>query len=324
MNEGEFSDQGWQPNADLETAKTRAIMLSEARRYFEDRNVLEIETSTLSKYAVTDPHIESVRANSNQFAELFLHTSPELKMKRLLAADFGDIYQICKVFRDDEYGRNHLPEFTLIEWYRNQFSLKQIMRETVSFISCLLESLSLPTAAEYMSYQESFLRSTKIDPLHTDSATLVELLGADEELRKSIGDDCDTWLDLTFTDRVVSEFATDRLTVLFHYPASQAALARHCPVVDGVADRFEVFFGQLELANGFVELTDADEQAERFLKDLEIRASRGMPSHNADEQFIAALRAGLPQCAGVAVGFDRLLMVRVGAQDIRDVTNFIL
>jgi lysyl-tRNA synthetase class 2 len=318
-----LNSNSWQPLAGPAVAANRARLLRRAREYFETRDILEVDTPILSKFAVTDPHVESLSASSTLDPELFLHTSPEYKMKRLLAAGFGDIYQICKVFRDGERGRYHLAEFTLVEWYRLSFGLQEIMRDTVEFVAAVLGRTSLASSTAFLSYDDAFQKTANLSPRTAAVEELVNYMNADERLQDAIGDNADAWLDLILADRIVPEFASDKLTVLFHYPARQAALAQICPDDAMVADRFELFYGSLELANGFVELADADEQMSRFEKDQSIRRSNGAATHPIDENFINALHAGLPPCAGVAVGFDRLLMLHEGHNDISAVTNFV-
>ena len=319
-----MNNESWRPMAGPAVATSRAGLLRRAREFFDARGILEVDTPALSKIPVTDPHVESLSASSAMEPELFLHTSPEYKMKRLLAAGFGDIYQICKVFRDGERGRHHLPEFTLVEWYRLKFSLSEIMRDTIEFVSALLARSGLASSAEFISYEDAFQKTLNLSPRTLDIAELASSMNVDEQLKRAIGDDPDAWLDLVLADKIVPEFAKDRLTVIFHYPASQAALARICPDDAMVADRFEVFYGSLELANGFVELTDADEQLTRFERDRLARRRNAAAVHPIDQELISALRAGLPPCAGVAVGFDRLLMLHEDQSDIGAVTNFII
>jgi len=298
-------------------------MLQRSRQFFIDQEVMEVDTSALSKFAVTDPHIESLSARSAMEPELFLHTSPEYKMKRLLAAGFGDIYQICKVFRDGEQGRYHLPEFTLVEWYRLNFGLQEMIRDTIGFIAATLDRPELASSPMTLSYEDAFRHSANFSPQTVGVAELADYIGADDQLRKAIGNNRDEWLDLVLAERIVPDFARDKLTVIYHYPASQAALARICPDDANVADRFEVFYGSLELANGFVELADAEEQISRFERDRFARRRNNTADHHVDEDFINALRAGLPPCSGVAVGFDRLLMLHEDQDDISAVTSFI-
>jgi len=316
------NDESWRPQAGPAVAANRARLLRRAREFFDARGILEVDTPALTKFPVTDPRIESLTAGSAMEPGLFLHTSPEYKMKRLVAAGFGDIYQICKVFRDGERGRNHLPEFTLVEWYRLNFGLQEIMRETIGFVALLLARPGLASSAEFLSYEEAFQKTVSLSPRTAEIADLVDSMHVDEQLRSALGDDTDAWLDLVLTHKIVPEFAQDRLTVIFHYPASQAALARICPDDAMVADRFEVFYGSLELANGFVELTDADEQLTRFERDRQTRRKNAATVHPLDHQLLSALRAGLPPCAGVAVGFDRMMMLHEDKSDISAITNF--
>ena len=318
-----MNSESWRPLTDPAVATNRAGLLKRAREFFDTRGILEVDTPALSKFAVTDPHIESLSASSATDPDLFLHTSPEYGMKRLLAAGFGDIYQICKVFRDRERGRNHLAEFTLVEWYRLSFDLQEIMRDTIEFVAALLDRSSLASSADFFSYDEAFQKTVNLSPRTADVAELANYMNADDQLKSAIGDNADAWLDLVLADKIIPEFAEDKLTVIFHYPARQAALARICPDDAMVADRFELFYGSLELANGFVELTDADEQLSRFERDQQARRENQATVHQIDRQLINALRAGLPPCAGVAVGFDRLLMLHEDQSDISAVTNFI-
>ena len=319
-----MNDENWRPVAGPAVAANRARLLKRAREFFDARNILEVDTPVLSRFAVTDPHIESLSTGTATEPRLFLHTSPEYKMKRLLAAGFGDIYQICKVFRDGERGPNHMAEFTLVEWYRLNFCLREIMHDTIEFVATLLDRPHLKSSAEFLSYEDVFQRTANINPRTAGITELAEYMSADEQLKSAIGDDVDAWFDLVLADRIVPELATDKLTVIFHYPASQAALARICPDDAAVGDRFEVFFGPLELANGFVELTDADQQLCRFGRDQEDRRRAEAAVHQLDADFINALRAGLPECAGVAVGFDRLLMLHEEQSDISTVSNFVI
>ena len=299
-------------------------MLADARRYFITRNVLEVETPILSRSAVSDRHIESVGAKLklDPGRDYFLHTSPEFCMKRLLAAGFPDIAQICRVFRDGEAGSRHQPEFTMIEWYRLGFDLDAIMRDAESCLATLLGDRLVNDRTRRMSYREAFVNHVGIDPRTADIDALAAVAGADDALRRSIGDDRDAWLDLVMASRVATRFESRGLTVVFHYPLSQAALARPSRDDASVADRFEIFCGSLELANGYVELTDPLEQQRRFNADQAERRRRGARTRPLDEELMQCLEAGLPECAGVAVGFDRLLMIASGVDDIRQVQHF--
>lgn len=299
-------------------------MLARAREFFAEKNILEVDTPILSRFAVSDPHIESAKvtmqldSRSNQY----LRTSPEHCMKRLLSSGYPDIYEIGKVFRDGEVGRHHQPEFTLVEWYRLNFRLRDMMHETLEFIARLLGVNRLREPPAYLSYSDAFSKFAGFDPFTIEIDSLSELAHADEQLEKTLGLGRDDWLNLVLAERISRQFPPDRLTVLYHYPASQAALARHCPDDPAVADRFEVFAGMLELANGYVELLDAKEQLDRFVADQTVRQQAGKAQRPIDELYIAALESGLPPCAGVAVGFDRVHMLNEGSDDIRRTLNF--
>jgi lysyl-tRNA synthetase class 2 len=294
------------------------------RAHFDAAGVLEVDTPALSPYAVSDVQIESFAIAESAVSRrpLYLHTSPEYCMKRLLAAGFPDIYSICRVFRDGESGRQHQPEFTMLEWYRLGMGLGDIIEDTVAIIDAALGDAAPVGNPVIVDYADAMRRACGIDVHDADSAALAAAAGADAALREAIGDARDGWLDLLLATRVLASFAPDRLTVLRHYPASQAALARLCPSDSRVADRFEVFLGTVELANGYVELTDAREQAERIGHDNEVRERRGRARRPVDQNLLDALAAGLPQCAGVAMGLERLQMVHDNTDDIRDVITF--
>jgi len=315
----------WRPSASVDVARVRADMLQAARAFFAEHDVLEVDTPSLSRGAVSDPQIESVPVSLSADPNVgyFLHTSPEFAMKRLLCAGWPDIFQICKVFRDAEVGRRHQPEFTMIEWYRRDMELDDMMQHTARFIERLLDRVPQLRRTSYVSYQAAFEQHAGVDPFTASIAELKVASGADADLARSLGDERDIWLDLLLTTRVAPAFAADTLTVLHHYPASQAALARLCPSNAAVADRFEVFFGELELANGYFELSDADEQFARCKLDQQVRQRRQQPVRALDEKFLASLQHGLPPCCGVAVGFDRLVMINTGATDLQDVQTFV-
>ena len=241
----------WRPSSDAAAARRRAGMLGRARRYFAGEDVLEVSTPALGLYAASDPNVDSLTACSSSGARYFLHTSPESCMKPLLAAGYPDIYSIGPVFRDGELGRRHVPEFTMIEWYRLGFGLHAIIDDTVCLIAACLEEPALEKTARRTDYAAAFREFGDIDPFVATNAELAAAATADERLRREIGHERDAWLDLVMASRVARRFPADRLTVVRHYPASQAALARLCPGDASVADRFEVFLGPVELANGF-------------------------------------------------------------------------
>jgi lysyl-tRNA synthetase class 2 len=314
----------WRPTASIEALRLRAALLARTRQYFADTGALEVETPALVLAAVTDAHLESLRVvdDASRTEAGFLHTSPEYAMKRLLCAGAPDIYQLCRVFRAGERGRRHNLEFTMVEWYRLGIDHHGLMRDVEGLVHALLARHRPVGTSEYVSYCEAFQRVLGVDPL---GAPLVEIVDALErngvDLPASMRDGAarDDVLDLGMGTIVAASFAPDRLTFVYDFPASQAALAR---LRGPVASRFEAFWGSLELANGFHELGSADEQAARFEADLAHRRRHGQPLRVADARFLAALAHGLPACAGVALGFDRVVMVAAGAQSIDDVVAF--
>lgn len=316
----------WRPASGPEAARSRAGMLRRVRGYFDQRDVLEVDTPALSRTAVSDIQIESFEIADSVVAggPLFLHTSPEFRMKRLLAAGYPDIFSIARVFRDGEAGAKHQPEFTMLEWYRHELTLSQIIEDTTTLIAHVLADAAPALEPVRIDYYAAFADAVRVDARTASVEQLMDAAGADERLRAALGPERDAWLDLLLATRVIPKFRPDGLTVLQHYPASQAALARLCPDNPDVADRFEVFLGSLELANGYVELTDAAEQAARIARDNEHRQRRGQAVRPVDEHLLAALTAGLPPCAGVALGLERLQMVADKADDIRDVITFTL
>ncbi|HSD95794.1 MAG TPA: EF-P lysine aminoacylase EpmA [Sulfuricaulis sp.] len=320
----------WQPTAALEVLKLRARLLERARAFFSERSVLEVETPVLSSAATTDPALATLatRYTGPLFphgSTLYLQTSPEFPMKRLLATGCGSIYQICKVFRDGEAGRLHNPEFTMLEWYRVGFDHHRLMDETDELVTRLLAPTMSLDAPERLSYREAFLRHAGLDP-HTasggDFAAVAKAhnIGVAPELL--IQDDLAVWCDLLLTHVVEPMLGQGRLTFIYDYPASQASLARIQPGEPPLAARFELYLKGVELANGFHELANADEQRARFERQLHARAASGRPAVPMDERLLAALKHGLPDCAGVALGFDRLVMLAAGARTIAEVLAF--
>lgn len=292
--------------------------------YFRAGSVLEVDTPSLSVTAVSDVQIDSLEVRCGLTdTPLYLHTSPEFCMKRLLASGYPDIYSICRVYRDGELGRNHQPEFTMVEWYRLGFELGDIISDTQKVIANALDDPKLADDVLVIDYRDAFLDVCNIDPLQASISDLSNVANADDDLKRMLGDDRDDWLDLILTTNIAPTFAPDKLTVLQHYPASQAALARICPNDSSVADRFEVFSGTLEIANGYVELTDARIQSQRIANDQATREQRGQSIRPHDESLLAALESGLPACAGVAMGLERLQMVHDKTDHIQSVIPFI-
>ena len=312
----------WRPSGGPAAARSREAMMQRARTYFVAQDVLAVDTPALGPYAVTDTNIESLVVSAGNSHECYLHTSHEFCMKRLLAAGYPDIYSICRVFRDGEAGRYHLPEFTMVEWYRLGFDLGEIIDDTSRLIASCLDLPELAERVVQLDFADAFQEFAEIDVIHASVDELSSRCDADARLRAAVGSDRDTWLDLILSTVIAPQFVPDQLTVIQHYPAGQAALARLCPDDERFADRFEVFCGSIELANGYVELTDAKEQRQRMDKDLKKRRNSGRAEPPWDRALIAALESGLPDCAGVAVGFERLQMIFDGADDIRETVTF--
>ena len=271
------------------------------------QSVLEVCTPTLVAAPVTEPNIESLSARGSIMrSKWYLRTSPEYAMKRLLAAGWPDIYELGPVDRDGESGHRHQPEFWMLEWYRHNFALPEIVEDTVALLNAALVGTGQRTANEAVTdtYDGWLTRALKVTSDCT-LETLCELVGPD--VRDAFGEDGDALLGWLFDTHVSSTFDDDKFSVVTHFPASQAALAKIEPRSNR-ALRFEVYLGRLEIANGFVELTDAKEQRSRFERDNALRAERGQRSLEIDDLFLEALRTGLPPCSGVAVGIERLLM----------------
>jgi lysyl-tRNA synthetase class 2 len=311
----------WQPTASLENLKLRAELLAKLRQFFAARGVLEVDTPALSRAGATDRHIQSFRVEDGREGHLYLHTSPEFPMKRLLASGSGDIYQICKVFRSGEAGRNHNPEFTMLEWYRLGLDHHQLMAEVAVMIGGLIPELDPP---EYLTYRDAFQAHAGFDVFTAGSKECIAALTRDGRRVPAEAElDYDSWLDMVAGEIVYPALGKGRLTFIYNYPASQAALARIWPGEPPVAERFEAFIGGVELVNGFHELADAAEQGRRFDADRTFRAAHGLMDVPRDERLLAALHHGLPGCSGVALGVDRLVMVVAGARSLSEVIPFL-
>jgi lysyl-tRNA synthetase class 2 len=312
----------WRPTASLSALKSRAAMLAATREFFSERGVLEVETPVLSGAAVSDPQIESLATRvAGIAAPLFLCTSPEYAMKRLLAAGSGDIYQICKVFRDAERGRWHNPEFTLLEWYRLGFDDAALMSEVEALIGALLAPYRKFQPAEHLSYSAALQRHAGVDAQRASEHDLTEAARS-HGIDGRADLDRDAKLDLLMGLVVGPRLGSERPCFICDYPASQAALARLKPGSPPVAARFELYLDGVELANGFHELGESGEQRERFVQDLRLRHARGQLQPPLDERLLAALAAGLPDCAGVALGFDRLAAIALAAPRLADAMAF--
>jgi lysyl-tRNA synthetase class 2 len=307
----------WRPGADQAALIARAEMLTQVRHFFAQRKVLEVETPLLCQGAPTDLHLESMQVDTNSGVR-FLQTSPEFAMKRLLAAGSGDIYQICKSFRGGESSARHNPEFTMLEWYRTGFTLAELVAEVIDLLQQELGLLPVFEA----SYQELFEQYLGVNPHQVSNDTLVELgeKVAGRELDSMMQAD---WLDLLMS-QVVEPKLPPGIAVITGFPACQAALSQVTEDDSGnqIAKRFEVYINGVELANGYLELLDSDELAKRFEADRQIRQQQNLATNVGDDYLLAAMQKGLPACAGVAVGLDRLLMAKLGSRDIATLLSF--
>jgi len=316
-------DTTWRPSASLSTLQLRAKLLAKTREFFDSRGAIEVDTPALVNHAVTDINLDSaeVRCGSRRG---FLHTSPEYAMKRLLAAGSGDIYQLCHVVRGDESGRHHNPEFMLLEWYRLGWTMDALIDEVAELFNAIVVAAGRSARPlQRIRYQDAFQAHFGVDPIEAPTRQLWQYSidnGLDADAAGSLSRD--GLLDFLIGVALGPTLGQDRWVALTHYPASQAALAAIDPDDARVALRFEFYGNGIELANGFQELACAAQQRNRFVADNAERAERGLPTRTLDEHLLTALEHGLPACAGVAVGFDRLMMIATGAEHIRDVMTF--
>jgi len=319
--------ENWQPTASIDLLLKRAKILKKIREFFSDRCILEIETPILSQAAVTDLHLSSFETIFNKPGTIDLHsgqklsliTSPEYHMKRLIAAGSGPIYQICKCFRNhEEVSRYHNPEFTMLEWYRIQFDMMQMINEVDDLFQLVLDS----EPAEHISYQSAFIKYLNVDPLIANRDELVNAIKKLELNFNTEGIDTNTLQQFLFTFGIEPNIGKNKPTVVYHFPASQAALAEICNEDQRTAKRFEFYFQGVELANGFKELVNAKEQRTRFELDNQERIAKGIPTQTIDECLLLAMEAGLPECSGVAVGLDRLIMLALKQTTISQVMSF--
>ena len=317
----------WRPSAGFEDLRLRAALNALVRRYMHERGVVEVETPVLSVAGNTEPNIASFALEFSGRTDgaprtRWLRTSPEHPLKRLLAAGFGDCYELGRVFRDGEAGGRHNPEFTMLEWYRVGWDHRALVDECAGLV---LQALALTGRAATVvrtGYRALYRDRLGVDPATAPIDALSAALG--DVAIDPAGLERDDWLDLLMTHRLQPAFPEGQLLAVLDFPASQCALARLRQEPDGtaVAERFELYLGPLELANGYHELADAAEQGARFDRDRQRRAARGQAAPPRDEHLLAALASGLPDCAGVALGMDRLLMAMLGTDRIADVLAF--
>jgi lysyl-tRNA synthetase-like protein GenX len=315
----------WQPSASMDALRLRASLNRLIREFFHARGVLEVETPMMSQAGNTDPNIASFALEFSGRTDgasrtRWLRTSPEFPLKRLLAASVGDCYELGRVFRDGEAGGRHNPEFTMLEWYRVGWTLAPLIDETVALVQSALALVGHTATASRISFRDLYVQRLGFDPMTADLDTVRNAasgIAIDGE-----GLTRDDWLDLLMTHRIQPDFPRDQLLAVYDYPASQCALARIRHDAVPVAERFELYLGPLELANGYHELADGAEQGERFQRDVATRAARGVTSPAIDAHLLAALSHGFPDCSGVALGVDRLLMAMRDTPRIADVLAF--
>jgi lysyl-tRNA synthetase class 2 len=316
--------RAWRPAAGVDRLRTRAAILRALRGFLDARGAFEVETPALVTHAVTDPNLESIEVTVAGPSPRFLHTSPEYAMKRLLAAGSGDIWQMCRVARAGERSRTHNPEFTMLEWYRTGWGMERLIDEVAQLANAALATAGRPPRpAQRVRYRDAFRDALGIDPIacgRQELASAAEPLGLAAATQRALSRD--ELLDLLIAARIGPRLGDGTLCFLTHYPASQAALARLDPHDPATALRFELYADGLELANGFDELADPTEQRARFDAGNALRRARGAAVHAPDEQLLAALSAGLPPCAGVALGVDRLVMIATGATSIDETLAF--
>lgn len=317
----------WRPKASLEALKVRSEVYQKIRTFFEERGVLEVDTPLMYPRGAMDPHLQAIPVYHSETPKAtkktyYLQTSPEYAMKRLLAAGSGSIYQLCKAFREGERGRLHNPEFTMLEWYRVNFTHYDLMDEMEAFLKYILDVYSV----DRMTYAELFQKNVNLNP-HTDSIEKISTIANDLGIRLQNLEHNETltrddWLDLIISHHLEPEMGKDRPLLLYDYPVTQAALAKIRSDNPPVAERFEVYYRGVELANGYHELLDADIQLKRFQQDEATRQRLQKPSMEIDMDLVDALRSGMPACAGVALGVDRLIMLKMKTNNIDDVLAF--
>ena len=307
----------WRPTGNAGALRERAQLLSTIRKFFAERDVLEVDTPLLAQFGVTDPNIELFTVSANN-EKRFLQSSPEYAMKRLLASGISDIYQLGKAFRRGERGSRHNPEFTLLEWYRTNINHYELIREVAELATTVLPVSSW----QVWSYAALFAEILHVDVFTASTEALsvkVEQEGISIDAPLSRLD----YLDLLMTHRIEPQIAKWGLVFIIDFLPEQSALARLITQGENtVAARFEAYYGGLELANGYWEEAQADVLSGRFVEDNAKRDLRGQEAISPDTRLINALKAGLPECSGVALGFDRLLMLALGQSSISEVMPF--
>ncbi|MGL1958600.1 MAG: elongation factor P--(R)-beta-lysine ligase [Colwellia sp.] len=318
----------WQPTLTWQNAQKRAQILQQIRQFFAGRNVVEVETPALSLGTVTDAHLEALSCRYNFLSDssvdhsidLYLQTSPEFHMKRLLASGYGSIFQIAKAFRHEEAGRYHNPEFTLLEWYRLGFDHFELMKEVAE----LLKTILVCNEPTQITYQQLFIAQIGLDPLAASREQLLAIIIEKNKMSDWLAAEpnIDILLQFIFSEIIEINIGIVAPCFVYNFPSSQASLAKICPEDTRVAQRFECYFKGVELVNGFNELTDVEKQYKRFQEDNKKRASLGLKNKAIDNNFISALSWGLPPCSGVALGVDRLIMLALDVEQLEQVITF--
>lgn len=318
----------WQSTLSWEDAKKKAFLLNKIRQFFYKLDVIEVETPLLGLSTVTDVHLEAFKTTFNYFSssdslhcdDMYFQTSPEYCMKRLLASGYQSIYQISKAFRHECKGRHHNPEFTILEWYRLGFAQEDLIKE----ISALLKEILHCNEPTYISYQDLFIDNLDIDPLDTNVEELVAVILHEGKMSDWLSKetDIDILLQFIMSELIEPIIGNSEPIFIYNFPISQASLAKKNKSDGRVAERFECYFKGIELVNGFCELTDPIEQLDRFNNDNNKRKALGLERKAIDHRFINALKSGLPNCSGVALGVDRLLMLALNKSSIDEVITF--
>ena len=313
----------WKPGCSNEVLQKRAELLHKVRTFFRERGVLEVESPSVSRYPAIDLHLDAQIVEPGVNAKTrYLISSPEYHMKRMLCAGSGSIFQICKVFRQDEVGQRHNPEFTMIEWYRIDWDHWQLMEETEALLQCLLGC----EKAERLSYRDAFLKFSKLDPFQLTTTSFRKCcqdyaLSVPGYLTDDRGSRDDR-LNFLMGVLIEPQLGLERPVFIYDYPASQANLSRINPKNKLLCERFELFYKGMELGNGFHELADVVEQTFRFQKENHRREEAGKTPLPIDQEFLDALASGLPDCAGIAIGFDRIVMLALNMSSISEAISF--
>lgn len=305
----------WQPSADIDILKKRSLIIQKIRAFFFDREFIEVETPMLSAYGVTDPYNENITCE--YFSKIyFLQTSPEYHLKRLLCAGAPNLFQLSKAFRHEASSKHHNPEFTMLEWYRNDWGYRQLMDEVVALVSNIMPKLRV----NYYTYQNLFINCCNFDPLNISVSMLVEYSIENKLVDRDLKMDKDAWLSLIMSQQIEPWLTKlNECSVIYDYPNSQSSLA----IIEGdIAKRFEIYINGIELANGFEELRDPNEQYKRFREDNTQRKREGKNQMEIDPYFISALKHGLNRCSGVALGIDRFIMAVLKLNSINQAISF--